>query len=131
QQKEAAELEIELTSRGYPERTAKRLRKELQGRHVRSARRARYQVVAEVVVSIESRFRDALATPAPARNTDLAPLEATPASALVALQACARVRAHLEAHPTLNDTLVLEHLILELPARSPSRDADRVGVAPE
>lgn len=131
QQQEAADLESELTSRGYPERTAKRLRKELQGRQVRSARRARHQVVAEVVVAIESRFRDALAVPAPVRNPDLAPLDATPATALVALRACARVRSHLEAHPTLNDALVLEHLILELPARSASRDADRVGVAPE
>src|SRR5712691_7596653 len=54
---EARALETELGEAGYPDRLARRLRRDLEQRHQRTARRARTDVLAEVVTALEWRYR--------------------------------------------------------------------------
>ena len=60
QKAEAKALETELTEAGYPDRLARRLRRDLEQRQQRAARRARTDAVAEVVTAFECFYRDAL-----------------------------------------------------------------------
>ena len=102
QKQEAKALETELTEAGYPDRLARRLRRDLEQRQQRAARRARTDAVAEVVTALEWYYRDALVAGAP----DAAP----------ALAACAAARQIIVARTAINEALLLEHLLVSLPA---------------
>ncbi|MGH9037246.1 MAG: DNA polymerase III subunit delta' [Acidimicrobiia bacterium] len=98
-------LEAELAETAYPDRLARRLRKDLEQRQQRALRRARTDIVAEVVTALETRYRDALVEPR-------LPAEA----ALEAIDACRDALAVVVARTAVNDTLLLEHLLLRLPS---------------
>ena len=111
QKSEAKAIETELTEAGYPDRLARRLRRDLEQRQQRAARRARTDALAEVVTALEWCYRDALvAAPAPAS----AGPEAT--AAVAALDACAQARQVIVARTAINEALLLEHLLISLPA---------------
>ncbi len=97
-------LEKELAETVYPDRLARRLRKDLEQRQQRALRRARTDVMAELVTALETCYRDALVQPA-------LPAEA----ALPAIDACRDALAVIVNRTAVNDTLLLEHLLLRLP----------------
>jgi hypothetical protein len=97
-------MEAELAETAYPDRLARRLRKDLEQRQQRALRRARTDVMAEVVTALESHYRDALVQPA-------LPAEA----ALEAIDACRDALSVIVARTAVNDALLLEHLLLRLP----------------
>ena len=68
QKAEQKALEKELADTAYPDRLARRLRKDLEQRQQRALRRARTDVMAEVVTALETNYRDALVQPRPARR---------------------------------------------------------------
>jgi DNA polymerase-3 subunit delta' len=105
QRSEQKALEAELAETAYPDRLARRLRKDLEQRHQRALRRARTDVMAEVVTALESHYRDALVQPS------------LPAgAALEAIDACRDALAVIVARTAVNDALLLEHLLLRLPS---------------
>jgi DNA polymerase-3 subunit delta' len=104
QKKEQKELERELAETAYPDRLARRLRKDLEQRQQRGLRRARSDVMAEIVTALETCYRDALVQPG-------LPAEA----ALPAIDACRDALTVIVARTAVNDTLLLEHLLLRLP----------------
>ena len=108
QRREEKALEAEVAEAGYPERVAKRLRRDMEQRHQRAARRARTDALAEVVTALETRYRDRLVTPTPGGPGTEACLRA--------LDACRATRAVLANRTAVNETLLLEQLLLRLPA---------------
>ncbi|MGH8973897.1 MAG: DNA polymerase III subunit delta' [Acidimicrobiia bacterium] len=103
QKREQKALETELAETAYPDRLARRLRKDLEQRQQRALRRARTDVTAELVTALESYYRDALVQPS-------LPAEA----ALPAIDACRDALAVIVARTAVNDALLLEHLLLRL-----------------
>ena len=101
QKAEAKALEIELTEAGYPDRLARRLRRDLEQRQQRAARRARTDALAEIVTALEWFYRDALV--------------AGSGAAVAALDACAQARQVIVARTAINEALLLEHLLVHLP----------------
>ena len=101
QKAEAKALETELTEAGYPDRLARRLRRDLEQRQQRAARRARTDALAEIVTALEWFYRDALVAGA--------------APAVAALDACAEARRIIVARTAINEALLLEHLLVHLP----------------
>jgi DNA polymerase III subunit delta' len=101
QKAEAKALETELTEAGYPDRLARRLRRDLEQRQQRAARRARTDALAEIVTALEWFYRDALVGGAGA--------------AAAALDACAEARRIIVARTAINEALLLEHLLVRLP----------------
>ncbi|MGH8990185.1 MAG: AAA family ATPase [Acidimicrobiia bacterium] len=97
-------LDAELAETAYPDRLARRLRKDLEQRQQRALRRARMDVMAEIVTATETFYRDALVQPA-------LPAEV----ALEAIDACRDALAVIVNRTAVNDTLLLEHLLLRLP----------------
>jgi len=108
QKQEAKALETELTEAGYPDRLARRLRRDLEQRQQRAARRARTDALAEVVTALEWFYRDALVASA---TTAVAGSGA----AVAALDACAEARRIIVARTAINEALLLEHLLVHLP----------------
>jgi DNA polymerase-3 subunit delta' len=118
---EAAELETALQEAGYPERTARARRRQLEERHKRQHRRARIDALLEGITALESLYRDALAgAGVPARNLDREPLRLEPGACVAALAACRAARAAFEFNP--NEGLLVEHLLFELPPVAPAPD---------
>ena len=117
QKAEAKALEKELTEAGYPDRLARRLRRDLEQRQTRAARRARTDALAEIVTALEWFYRDALV--------------AGSGAAVAALDACAQARQVIVARTAINEALLLEHLLVHLPpaanlpATRPSSSAGR------
>jgi DNA polymerase III subunit delta' len=117
QKAEAKALEKELTEAGYPDRLARRLRRDLEQRQTRAARRARTDALAEIVTALERFYRDALV--------------AGSGAAVAALDACAQARQVIVARTAINEALLLEHLLVHLPpaanlpATRPSSSAGR------
>ncbi|HEV7864977.1 MAG TPA: DNA polymerase III subunit delta' [Acidimicrobiia bacterium] len=101
QKQEAKALEAELTEAGYPDRLARRLRRDVEQRQVRALRRARTDALAEIVTALECFYRDALV--------------AGSGAAVGALDACAEARRIIAARTAINETLLLEHLLVHLP----------------
>ena len=101
QKVEAKALETELTDAGYPDRLARRLRRDLEQRQQRAVRRARTDALAEIVTALEWYYRDALV--------------AGSAAAAAALDACADARRIIVARTAINEALLLEHLLVHLP----------------
>jgi DNA polymerase III subunit delta' len=102
QKQEAKALEAELTEAGYPDRLARRLRRDLEQRQQRAARRARTDALAEIVTALEWFYRDAL-------------VGGAGAEAVGALDACADARKIIVARTAINEALLLEHLLVRLP----------------
>ncbi|HEY4408340.1 MAG TPA: hypothetical protein VGO87_00540, partial [Acidimicrobiia bacterium] len=91
---------------------ARRLRRDLEQRQVRAARRARTDAVAEVITALEWFYRDALVAGSPA--------------APAALDACADARRIIVARTAINEALLLEHLLVHLPSGANLKGAARV-----
>ena len=111
---ELAEFDADMERHGYSDRDALRLRRRLEDRQRREVRRARIDLLTEGVTAIESVYRDALAAPAPALNSDLEPLVVSPRAVGPALDACREAR---EAFLINEKGVVrLQYLLLSLPA---------------
>jgi hypothetical protein len=112
---EVDELSAELERAGYPERSRTALLKRQAERHKRQHRRARTDLLLEGITALESVYRDALAgKDAPRLNTDQPVLELTPRACMEAIDACREARDAFEFNP--NETLLLERLLMKLPA---------------
>src|SRR5579862_588401 len=112
-EEELAEFDAELERLGYEERAAQRLRRRIEERQRREARRTRIDLLLEGVTALETVYRDALGDPAPALNRDLPRVSVTPRAAAAALDACRQAR---EAFLINEKGLVrLTHLLLSLP----------------
>jgi DNA polymerase-3 subunit delta' len=124
---EAEELASELEAAGYPERTQRAQLRRLEERQKRAHRRARTDALLEGITALETVYRDALAGPGAARlNRDQETLVLPPRAAAAALDACRAARqAIAEFNP--NETLLVERLLLHLPAASDARNARRGG----
>jgi DNA polymerase-3 subunit delta' len=90
--RELAEFDAEMERFGYSDRDAQRLRRRIEARHQREARRTRIDLLIEGVTAIESVYRDVLAQPAPALNADRPRLQVAPRRAAEALHACREAR---------------------------------------
>jgi DNA polymerase III subunit delta' len=111
---ELAEFDAEMERYGYSDRDAQRLRRRLDERHKREARRTRIDLLLEGVTAIESAYRDVIAAPAPPLNTDLSLVPLTPRAAAEAIDACRDAR---EAF-TINEKGIVRliALLMALPA---------------
>jgi DNA polymerase-3 subunit delta' len=119
--RELAQFDADMERHGYEGRAAERLRRRLLRRHEREARRARMTLMLEGVTAIESVYRDALAAPAPALNTDRPVPTVPPRACADALDEC---RAAREAFLVQEKGLVrLQYLLLCLPPAGSPRDA--------
>ena len=117
-QEELSEFVADMERHGYEERDAQRLRKRLEDRQQREARRMRIDLLIEGVTIIETVYRDALADPAPTLNQDRPRLVVSPRAAAGALDACRQAR---EAFWINEKGLVrLTHLLLSLPSARPA-----------
>jgi DNA polymerase III subunit delta' len=114
QKREARALETELGEAGYPDRLARRLRRDLEQRHQRASRRARTDALAEVVTALEGHYRDALVAPAAPLDPAWPAAPMSPEAALAALDACRSARSVIVARTAVNDALLLEHLLLRV-----------------
>jgi DNA polymerase-3 subunit delta' len=114
QTRELEEADADSERLGYTTRTAQAMRRRLAEAQKRSLRRARTEALLEGIAAIESVYLDALATGAPVRNLDRAPLAVGPRDAAGALEVCAATRRAFTFNPT--EALLLEHLLLHLPA---------------
>ena len=112
QKEQAKALEAEVKDSGYPDRLAKRLRTQLEQRQQREARRAKTDALLEVITALECCYRDVLVGHADA------PVSVAAEAAIGALDACREARAIVVNRTAVNETLLLEHLLLRLP---PSR----------
>jgi DNA polymerase III subunit delta' len=116
QAEETKQLATELEAAGYPERTQRAQLRRLEERHKRTHRRARVDALFEGITALESVYRDALAGLADGRlNADRELLAVSPRVAAAALDACREARLALaEFNP--NESLLVERLLLHLPA---------------
>jgi DNA polymerase III subunit delta' len=127
---QAEEVEVvaaELEAAGYPERTRRAQLRRVEERHKRAHRRARTEALLEGITALESVYRDALAGPgAPRLNRDRPVLAVEARAAGQALDACrAARRALAEYNP--NEALLVERLLLHLPAARSATDQQRGG----
>jgi hypothetical protein len=115
---ELAMFDAEMERLGYTDRDAQRLRRRIEERHRREARRTRIDLLIEGVTAIESVYRDVLAQPAPPLNSDRTALHVAPRRAVFALEACREAR---EAFPINEKGIVrLTYLLLALPPAAPA-----------
>ncbi len=113
---EAEQLGAELEAAGYPERTQRAQLRRLEERHKRAHRRARTDALLEGITALETVYRDAMAGPEAERlNTDREVLVLDPRAASGALDACRSARQAIAEHNP-NETLLVERLLLHLPA---------------
>ena len=93
QHKEELEVfDADMQRLGYEERDAYRMRRRIDERHKREARRTRIDLLIEGVTAIESVYRDALVAPAPSLNADRPAVHVTARGAAAALAACREAR---------------------------------------
>jgi DNA polymerase-3 subunit delta' len=117
--RELAALEEEIAAATYSDRAAGALRRRLRERHGRIVRRAKTGVIMEVITAIESVFRDALVAPAAALDPDHPPLRLSVDACLRGIDACRHAMKPLsDRNLTVNDGLLLDRLLLNLPATS-------------
>jgi DNA polymerase III subunit delta' len=113
---EVEQLAAELEAAGYPERTQRAQLRRLEERHKRAHRRARIDALLEGITALETVYRDAMAGPGVERlNTDRDVLQLDPRAAGAALDACRAARQAIAEHNP-NETLLVERLLLHLPA---------------
>jgi len=127
QAEEAEQLGRELESAGYPERTQRAQLRRLDERHKRAHRRSRVDALLEGIIALETVYRDALVgSEADRLNLDRDLLVVSPRAAAEALDACRAARqAIAEFNP--NETLLVERLLLHLPAAGVGPDVLREG----
>jgi len=127
QAEEAERLTGELEAAGYPERTQRAQLRRLEERHKRAHRRSRIDALLEGIIALETVYRDALAGPGTERlNLDHEVLVVPPRAAAEALDACRAARqAIAEFNP--NENLLVERLLLHLPAAGIGADLLRDG----
>jgi len=89
---ELARFDAEMERYGYSDRDAQRLRRRIDERHKREARRVRIDLLLEAVTAIETVYRDALAAGAPPLNADRPPVAVSARAAAAALDACREAR---------------------------------------
>lgn len=118
QEAERSVLNEELAQAEYPDRVVRSMRSALERRQTRLTRRARVDLLTEVVVSIETLLRDALVPPTLAINADrpIPVIDAVTCNA--ALDACHQAHSTLDRRIALNERLFLERLLLDLPSLS-------------
>jgi DNA polymerase-3 subunit delta' len=120
-ERELVEFDSEMERHGYEGRAADRLRRRLVRRHEREARRARMSLLLEGVTAVESVYRDVLAPPGGALNTDVSVRALSPRACAGALDECRTAR---EAFLVQEKGLVrLQHLFLSLPPSGSSGSA--------
>lgn len=107
-----AELDDELARADYPDRVVKRLRRDMDRRHERAERRARGDLLAEVITSIMSWMRDGLVDGVVGRNSDRPRPPFPPRACLACVDACRHGLAAAERHTALNERLLLQHMLL-------------------
>lgn len=107
------EFEVELSQAGYPDRSARALRKRLAERHHRVERRARIEALMEGLTVLETVYRDALATDAPSLNADRPTPRINPRTCGDALSALSAARTAL-LERNANETLLMESLLLNI-----------------
>jgi DNA polymerase-3 subunit delta' len=118
QAEEVAELGAELEAAGYPERTRRAQLRRVEERHKRAHRRARTDALLEGITALETVYRDVLADPSERLNVDQDVLVVPARAAAAALDACRAARqAVAEFNP--NESLLVERLLLHLPAAAP------------
>ncbi|MFN8034556.1 MAG: DNA polymerase III subunit delta' [Acidimicrobiia bacterium] len=117
---ETDELDHEIERAAYPDRAAQALRKRLVERHKRADRRGRIDALLEGITALETVYRDALVPAEEARNVDRPGLVLSPRAAAEALDACRSARESMEFNP--NEAILLERLVLRLPASGGRRD---------
>lgn len=89
---ELTEFDADMERHGYDGRDAQRLRRRIEKRHQREARRARIDLLLEAVTAIETVYRDVLAAGAPPLNADRPPPTVSARAAAAALDACREAR---------------------------------------
>jgi DNA polymerase-3 subunit delta' len=110
---ELTEFDEEMERHGYGDREVQRMRRRIDERHKREARRTRIDLLIEGVTAIESVYRDALAIGAAELNHDRDRLTVSARSAVEALEAS---RAAREAFTINEKGLVrLTSLVFSLP----------------
>lgn len=113
---ERSVLDEELAHAEYPDRVVRSMRAAMERRQARTTRRARADLLTEVIVAIETLLRDALVPQAQGINADR-PIPAVDAATCnAALGTCSLALGILDRRVALNERLLLEHLLLELPA---------------
>ena len=116
QAEEVASLTAELEQAGYPDRVARTQLRRLGDQQKRAHRHARTELLLEGITALETVYRDALAGPgAPTLNVDRPLIVADARAVGAALDACRAARQVLIEHNP-NETLLLERLLLHLPA---------------
>ena len=116
QAEEVASLTAELEQAGYPDRVARTQLRRLADQQKRAHRHARTELLLEGITALETVYRDALAGPgAPTLNVDRPLIVADARAVGAALDACRAARQVLIEHNP-NETLLLERLLLHLPA---------------
>ena len=110
---EVAEHEADLERRGYDARAVRSRRKRLAERHKREGNRLRTDLMLEGVTAIESVYRDALAAPAPPRNSDVRIPDLDAVHCAKALDACRHARTALVTNE--KGSVHLVHLLTSLP----------------
>ena len=131
QAEETASLTIELEQAGYPERVARAQLRRLGDQQKRAHRHARTELLLEGITALETVYRDALAGP-DARRAERRPPDArrsTRVRCAAALDACRAARQVLIEHNP-NETLLLERLLLHLPAGALTEIARRLRRTP-
>lgn len=121
---EQEELDAEIEQAGYDERSASRLRRVLTKRHERAQRRARTDALAAGLAVLEAVYRDSLVAEwvEPVSGGVVPTLSGD--AALAAVDRVAAVRARVQDGIVLNWNLMVERLLLHLPA---DPDAVEVG----
>jgi DNA polymerase-3 subunit delta' len=119
---ELAAFEADMERQGYQPREAQRLRRRIEERQKREAVRARRDLLLEGVTAIETTYRDALAGPDHALNTDLRPLPISARAAADAIDACREAREAFLVNE--KGQVRLQYLLMSLPpAGAPSAAA--------
>jgi DNA polymerase-3 subunit delta' len=109
-------LEAELSAQHYEQPAITAALRRLKQRHDRRERRARTDALMEGIAALESVYRDALvATVGGPLLDDAEPMALSGPSCLRALDELARVRGVLVEHSAVNEGLLMEHLLLQLP----------------
>jgi DNA polymerase III subunit delta' len=102
---------------GADQRTVRRIERQLKERHKRVESRARLDALDEGLTALTAAYRDALVGPSVAPLHDDVPVVRLEArSCLRALDLLADVLRTVRDHPTVNEGLLLERLLLRLPA---------------
>lgn len=120
--RELEELDAEIDQAGYDNRAAARLRRRLQQRHDRAERRAKTDALADGLAVLEAAYRDAFVAGWAEPVTAAEPTPLSPGPALAAVDRVAATRRQVQEGIVLNWGLLVERLLLNLPAAASPAD---------